>query len=144
MSCTPRTPAPTDEIVTVGWDGRSQPMLRFRDELRLPDHLRSIVALSPMETRALELCDSLVAAERETRIAIGEQQRLWHVDRDGRRSRGVRKAAAVRRRDRALDALITFVQGPDAPATVRSHFRIVGPTYYEAASAAVRSRRFAS
>lgn len=47
MSCTPRTPEPTDEIVTVGWDGRSQPMLRFRDELHLSDHLRSIVAIPP-------------------------------------------------------------------------------------------------
>lgn len=47
MPCTPRVPTPTDEIVTVGWDGASKPMLRFRDELHLPDHLRSIVATPP-------------------------------------------------------------------------------------------------
>lgn len=31
------------EVVCVGWDGGSQPMYRFRDELHLPDHLRRIV-----------------------------------------------------------------------------------------------------
>ncbi|MET0604390.1 MAG: hypothetical protein ABW167_20560 [Baekduia sp.] len=34
---------PPREIVSVGWDGASQPMLRYRDELHLPDHRRSIV-----------------------------------------------------------------------------------------------------
>lgn len=33
------------EVVSVGLDGRSQPMLRYRDELHLADHLRSIVTV---------------------------------------------------------------------------------------------------
>lgn len=32
------------EVVQVGLDGRSQPMLRYRDELDRPDHARSIVS----------------------------------------------------------------------------------------------------
>lgn len=35
---------PQRRIVSVGLDGRSQPMWRYRDELHLPDHQRSIVA----------------------------------------------------------------------------------------------------
>jgi hypothetical protein len=31
------------EVVQVGWDGASQPILRYRDELHLPDHRRSAV-----------------------------------------------------------------------------------------------------
>lgn len=31
------------EVVSVGLDGRSRPMLRYRDELHLPEHERSIV-----------------------------------------------------------------------------------------------------
>jgi hypothetical protein len=30
------------EIVTVGWDGASQPIRRYRDELHLPDHERAV------------------------------------------------------------------------------------------------------
>lgn len=33
----------TREIVTVGWDGATQPMRRFRDELDLPEHQRQVV-----------------------------------------------------------------------------------------------------
>jgi hypothetical protein len=29
------------EIVCVGWDGQSKPILRYRDELELADHMRS-------------------------------------------------------------------------------------------------------
>lgn len=31
------------EVVSVGWDGRSRPILRYADELHLPDHARSVV-----------------------------------------------------------------------------------------------------
>lgn len=41
MTSTPSTPR---ELVVVGWDGASKPMLRYRDELKLPDHARSIVS----------------------------------------------------------------------------------------------------
>jgi hypothetical protein len=34
------------EIVSVGWDGRSNPMYRYRDELALPDHMRARPLLS--------------------------------------------------------------------------------------------------
>ncbi len=33
--------APRREIVCVGWDGQSKPILRYRDELDLADHLRA-------------------------------------------------------------------------------------------------------
>ena len=31
------------EVVVVGWDGKSQPIRRYADELHLPDHLRAVV-----------------------------------------------------------------------------------------------------
>lgn len=34
------------EVVTVGWDGRSRAMLRYADELHLPDYARSIVKVT--------------------------------------------------------------------------------------------------
>lgn len=34
----------TRQVKAVGWDGRNQPMLRYADEMHLPDHLRSVVA----------------------------------------------------------------------------------------------------
>ena len=34
--------APSD-VVVIGWDGHSNAILRFRDELHLPDHLRNSV-----------------------------------------------------------------------------------------------------
>lgn len=77
MSCTPRTPLPTDEIVTVGWDGASNPMLRFRDELHLPDHARSIVspgALADADARG-PLPDGLVELPlRHVRAALKSYQ----------------------------------------------------------------------
>jgi len=36
--------AAAPEIVAVGWDGRSRPMYRYRDDMPLPDHARRIVA----------------------------------------------------------------------------------------------------
>lgn len=32
---------PPRKVVTVGWDGASQPMYRFYDEMPLPDHMRA-------------------------------------------------------------------------------------------------------
>ena len=32
------------DTVVVGWDGRSRPMIRYADELHLPDSQRSIVS----------------------------------------------------------------------------------------------------
>lgn len=37
------------EIVVIGLDGGSQPMLRYRDEMGLPDHDRSIVSREDRE-----------------------------------------------------------------------------------------------
>lgn len=31
------------KVVVVGWDGRSNPMLRYADEMHLPDYARSLV-----------------------------------------------------------------------------------------------------
>lgn len=39
----PAAEAVEREVVSVGLDGRSNPMWRYRDELALPDHARSIV-----------------------------------------------------------------------------------------------------
>ncbi len=39
-------PASGRELVSVGWDGRSNPMLRYADELSKPDSQRSIVSVS--------------------------------------------------------------------------------------------------
>jgi hypothetical protein len=47
MQSSPRVPGPSDEIVVVGWDAASKPILRFRDELHLPDGARSIVKVPP-------------------------------------------------------------------------------------------------
>lgn len=97
-----------------------------------------------LERLTLEACERLVAADREASAAVADRQRLYKSDPAGRRGRGHRQAVATRATRRALDALIALVQRPDAPAVVRSHFRIVGPTYFDAADAAVRARRFAS
>lgn len=40
------------EVVTVGWDGASKPMLRYADELGLSDHERSIVSAADRKAAA--------------------------------------------------------------------------------------------
>lgn len=42
------------EIVVVGWDGRSDPIFRYRDDVHLPDHQQRIVAPEhrPVPTKA--------------------------------------------------------------------------------------------
>jgi hypothetical protein len=42
------------DTVVVGWDGRSQPMLRYADEMHLPDSQRSVVAAAASHDAAEE------------------------------------------------------------------------------------------
>jgi hypothetical protein len=40
------------EIVCIGWDGRTQPIYRFHDELALPDHMRARPSESDIKASA--------------------------------------------------------------------------------------------
>lgn len=40
-------------IVVVGWDGRSNPIYRFYDELDLPDHMRSRPSVEEVKAHKL-------------------------------------------------------------------------------------------
>lgn len=45
--------APTGRpLFCIGWDGRSQPMFRYADEMALPDHERAIVSEADMAVQA--------------------------------------------------------------------------------------------
>lgn len=54
---------PAREVVSVGLDGASRPMLRYRDELHLPDHRRSRVNVQP----AAALDEETEAAAKRSR-----------------------------------------------------------------------------
>ena len=65
-----RQAATRREVVSVGWDGASRPMLRYRDELHLPDHARSIV--SPADRAEREPAAYRGSRHEEIEAAIGE------------------------------------------------------------------------
>jgi hypothetical protein len=102
-----------------------------------------------LERLTLEACERLVRADRAAADAMSAQQRLWKSDRAGRRVRGRAVAIANRSSSRALAELVALVQRPDVPpvvahhfAVVAHHFAVAGPTYYDAAAAAIRAGRF--
>lgn len=61
------SPSETREVVTIGWDGHSHPIRRYRDELHLPDHERARPDL-PDLTRAR--CFSQACRDHEASRAM--------------------------------------------------------------------------
>lgn len=89
----------------------------------------------------LEACERLNNAEKARMSAHLDRDLYWHTDRPGRRERGGRLGRATAASNSAMKVLIVCVQAPKAHPAVVEHFRVCGPTYYEAARAVDVLRR---